>query len=302
MNNNLSKLNISLIVPTYNRSYTLKETIPSYYAQSYLKEIIFVDDCSSDDTIKVINHYISKYPETITVVLRNRERKGVVYSRREGYQKARGEYILFCDDDEILESNYSHTCLAILERSKSIGAISGRRIYQIEGETNSDSISRFNETLKDIPYFNFRSFCFNYDANLKEESSVPLTNSAILTKREYLIKYGLDLYYDKGNSYREESDYQATLISNGLDIIVTNKTYSIHLDLRYVSSGGNRLNRFSRFYWNSLFSWYFADKHYLTYKKNYECEMPSTKLSFKLGIFFYQFYILFIRPIKRLFV
>ena len=64
MDNNLPK--ISVIVPVYNTEKYLSKCLDSIVNQSYENiEIIIVNDCSSDDSEKIIKEYEQKYPNKI---------------------------------------------------------------------------------------------------------------------------------------------------------------------------------------------------------------------------------------------
>ena len=87
---------ISVIVPTYNRAYQLKETLSSVLTQTYQDfELIVVDDGSIDDTSKVIK----EFPRVKYLALK--ENYGVSIARNEGLAFAKGKYICFLDSDDL---------------------------------------------------------------------------------------------------------------------------------------------------------------------------------------------------------
>ena len=89
-------MNISVIIPTYNRSATLERAIQSVLNQSFpALEIIVVDDASTDNTSEILE----KYSEKIHLII-NQRNSGVSFSRNAGIQKARGEWIAFLDSDD----------------------------------------------------------------------------------------------------------------------------------------------------------------------------------------------------------
>lgn len=291
--------NTTIIIATYNRAYTLKQVVNSFYNQKYVNEIIFVDDCSTDDTEEFLSSLMDIYPNICTKCIKHNVRRGQVHSRISGYLQATNDYILFCDDDEFLEENYVEVCYKILVSNDSYGAVSGRRVYRYGYSELKDSIQYFYNNLKSKEYFDFSKFCFNYDAQTTDLMEVPLTNSIILTRKELLVKLNLDTKYSRGNGYREESDYQANLIKNGYKIILTNKAHSIHLDLNEVKKGGQRMNRIKRLYWNTYFSNYFIDKYYRVYKTKYPDKVPNSIMLLKLKMSYSQMLDLFFIPIKK---
>ncbi len=93
---------VSVIIPVYNRAATIQRAVDSVLRQSYKElEIIIVDDCSSDDTVRVVNSYQDK---RIKLICLSRN-SGANTARNTGIRAAKGEYIAFQDsDDEWLEN------------------------------------------------------------------------------------------------------------------------------------------------------------------------------------------------------
>ncbi|CUP17444.1 glycosyltransferase family 2 protein [Clostridium disporicum] len=96
---------ISIIIPTYNRRLQLLECINSILKQTYKNfEIIVVDDCSTDETEEYISKLLS---DNRIKYLKNLKNSGPGYSRKVGFEKSSGEFIIFCDDDDYyIDSNY----------------------------------------------------------------------------------------------------------------------------------------------------------------------------------------------------
>ena len=87
---------VSVIIPTYNRGWILKEAIDSVLAQDFTDfELIVVDDGSTDNTQDIL----SSYKEDI-VVLRQ-DNKGVSSARNRGIISASGQFIAFLDSDDL---------------------------------------------------------------------------------------------------------------------------------------------------------------------------------------------------------
>lgn len=98
MHNNL----VSIIIPSYNNCYLLREMIESILCQSYTNwELIIIDDQSTDDTTKMLSDYVNK-DKRIRFYIRNKEPKGAQVCRNIGLEKSRGEYICFFDSDDLI--------------------------------------------------------------------------------------------------------------------------------------------------------------------------------------------------------
>ncbi|NFO86965.1 glycosyltransferase family 2 protein [Clostridium botulinum] len=98
-NLNLKDL-VSIIIPVYNSSKTIKETIKSVLVQNYKKfEIIVIDDCSTDESFEILK-CLSDKDKKINLY-RNKKNLGVSKTRNLGIELAKGEFICFLDSDDI---------------------------------------------------------------------------------------------------------------------------------------------------------------------------------------------------------
>lgn len=264
---------ISLIVPTRNRSYTLRKVLPSYFGQDGIDEIILVIDAGEDDTEAVFAEIGASHPGVRRQVIRNAERQGASACRNIGARAATNDHVMFCDDDEYLEAGYARTCHDLLTR-RNAGAVSGRRVYMREGETPDEALRRFGNGVRRRAPFS-ALFCeLRNGARFEGEVSIPFTNAIILTRRDLVQTYAFDPHYAKGNGYREESDFQMNLYVNGYEIIMSNDVHSIHLPLAEVHSGGQRTRPFRRIYWMIHYTNYFYDKYYDRYSKRQNLKLP----------------------------
>src|SRR4030043_1206572 len=88
---------VDVIIPTYNRSESLHSAITSVLHQTYQDfEIIVVDDCSEDDTPKVIKNFRNHKIRSI----RHAINQGEGRARNSGVLNSNAEYVAFLDDDD----------------------------------------------------------------------------------------------------------------------------------------------------------------------------------------------------------
>jgi len=88
---------VSVIIPTYNRGWILKEAIDSVLAQNFSDfELIIVDDGSTDNTQDILTSYKEKI-----IVERHIRNKGVSAARNRGIASASGQYVSFLDSDDL---------------------------------------------------------------------------------------------------------------------------------------------------------------------------------------------------------
>ena len=108
---NLFKL--SIIIPVYNERDSLKTLVSKVEAVDYEKEIILIDDFSTDGTREVIKEYETK--ENFQVLYHGRNR-GKGAALRTGFSKSRGEIIIIQDADlEYNPSDYGTLLEPILD-------------------------------------------------------------------------------------------------------------------------------------------------------------------------------------------
>ena len=91
---------ISVIIPTYNRSTTLKKCLDALTRQSLSPdayEVIICDDGSTDDTAKIVSHFTAPFKLRYL----SQSNKGPAAARNLGIKKAVGDYLLFMNDDTI---------------------------------------------------------------------------------------------------------------------------------------------------------------------------------------------------------
>lgn len=95
---------LSVIVPCYNMSQYVQYALDSLIVNDYPdKQIILIDDGSTDETLSILNKYAAEYGyfEVITKV-----NGGVSSARNIGLDYARGEYVMFVDPDDMISVDY----------------------------------------------------------------------------------------------------------------------------------------------------------------------------------------------------
>lgn len=95
---------ISVIVPTFNVEGYIHVCLNSVLNQTYTDfEIICIDDCSDDNTLKILSYFSKK--DYRVKILKNEHNRGPGYSRNRGLNEASGDYIFFLDSDDWISPN-----------------------------------------------------------------------------------------------------------------------------------------------------------------------------------------------------
>ncbi|MDO8592874.1 MAG: glycosyltransferase family A protein [bacterium] len=93
---------ISIIIPIYNQASHLPSLLESISRQTYDNyEIIIVNDGSTDNVIKVLEKYKKIFGHKFSYL--EQENRGANAARNRGARLAKGEYIIFCDADIIIQ-------------------------------------------------------------------------------------------------------------------------------------------------------------------------------------------------------
>ena len=98
---------ISIIIPVFNQAEKLKYCLNSILEQTFnTYEVIIINDGSTDKSGEVIRGFENKF-KTVGIDYRIIEQtnRGAPNARNHGFQAAKGDYVIFCDADAILEKN-----------------------------------------------------------------------------------------------------------------------------------------------------------------------------------------------------
>ena len=103
----MSKPAISVIIPVYNAQDGIKRCVDSLLNQSFKNlEIILLNDGSKDNSLNILKEYELKY-SFVRVI--DKQNEGVAVTRNKGILLAEGEYIMFMDNDDFVDSDYIET-------------------------------------------------------------------------------------------------------------------------------------------------------------------------------------------------
>lgn len=119
-------MNISIIIPTYNRSQYIGLTIESFLNQKYDSgyfELIICDNNSTDNTSNVISRYVR---ENSRVKYLFEDRQGVHYARNSAAKISNFEILYYTDDDMIADENLLSEISKVFDFDNSVAVATGR--------------------------------------------------------------------------------------------------------------------------------------------------------------------------------
>lgn len=172
----------SIIIPTFNRSELLRETLNSVFNQTYQNwECIIVDDNSSDNSKEVIESFTEKDSRFQYFFGPDYDLKGANACRNFAFRKSTGDFIQYLDDDDLLGSNKIESQINVLSNSSSDAIATSKWDFfrKSVGDVESQNLDVYRN-FDDIEDFIFSlSFCHCYFPPL-----------AYLIPRELIIRAG----------------------------------------------------------------------------------------------------------------
>lgn len=143
------ELNISVIIPSYNRCHQLKEAILSFISQdidpdSY--EIIICDNNSSDETREVVKGLKAQH-DKIGIQYVHESRQGVHYARNTAAKIALGSILYFTDDDMIATSSLLSNLMKVFDLEPQIACATGQVLPKWEIDPPDWIIKHCNNAL-----------------------------------------------------------------------------------------------------------------------------------------------------------
>ena len=222
---------LSFIIPAYNASATIVRCLDSIYALELKEtdfEVICIDDCSTDNTISVIEDYAQKHTNITLLCQKENHRQGA--ARNRGISIAKGKYIVFVDsDDESDKGVLDALCLAEENKLDMVamhyvnvdenGNVSEKEAITIDGVFSGIDMQVKHPywCAGPVPYIYKRGFLEHVNYNFKEDVlyedsdfvTVHLFNA---TKIMYSPQISYRVYYNASStthtrSFKHIADY-----------------------------------------------------------------------------------------------
>ena len=253
---NMAKL-VSIVLPTFNGEKFIKESIESVINQTYKNwELIIVNDCSKDNTLKIITDY-SKIDSRIKIISNEKNLK-LPASLNKGFSIANGEYYTWTSDDNIYKLNALEEMVKYLEGNPNIDLASFSFDYINE---NGD----FEYTLKDRLPFRFPEqlawqcnigACFIYRREIAQKTGSYNIEMFCAEDYEYWCRIALigNIAYSDKNLYKYRNNSQSLTAQKYETIYKKTQEiklkYSLSIMNKYNMSTFSKLKRICKEYNN----------------------------------------------------
>lgn len=98
---------ITIVIPAYNRSATLKRTLDSVAKQRVKPaKVVLVDNNSTDDTLSIMHSWAKTVANEFEVAVLVEEKKGACAARNRGLKEVDTEFVMFFDSDDVMHENH----------------------------------------------------------------------------------------------------------------------------------------------------------------------------------------------------
>ncbi|MCG3207723.1 MAG: hypothetical protein FOGNACKC_01323 [Anaerolineae bacterium] len=187
--------NVTVIIPTYNRSVYLAQTLRSVLNQTYpYFEVVVIDDGSSDNTAEVVNNFSDGRLHYLY-----QSNSGRSSARNRGIAAAKGNYLAFLDDDDLYLPHKLACQVAFLETNPNVALVaSGTQLLDQYG-----SVRGVWRTWLDQPDLTLLNCLY----------ACPLPTCSVLFRRQALL--GLDHWFDPELDLAEDTDFFIRLLLAG---------------------------------------------------------------------------------------
>jgi len=260
---------ISVIVPVYNTEKYLRKCLDSVVNQTYKDlEAIIVNDGSTDNSQKIIDEYISKYPNKVKCI--SKQNGGLSGARNCGIEAATGDYIAFVDSDDYIDENLFENLLPYMEKNidlikfklvktdeqyKEIEKVAGPKFNEATGEEGFNLLV-FNDVLLEPAciylykkiLFDKNNFKFLENTYHEDFGLIPII--LLHAKNMVSVDYYGYYYVQANNSITRNEDHSKT-VKRANDLL-------LHYDnmlnqIEKISLTQKTINNIKQYYSNSIF-------------------------------------------------
>lgn len=201
---------LSIIIPVYNAEKEIEKCLESVINQTLKEiEIIIVNDCSTDNTPKILSKYQTK--DKRIVLINNEKNIGTGASRNKGLLFARGEYVGFIDNDDYADLNYFEEGIKALQESNAAICVS-LKIQNIKG--NFKKTHLINP--KDLREIVFVERTAPWSKIIKKDFLIKNGIKFDLTRGEDIFPAFLCAYYAKKITCQKKAIYYCNIRNNSV--------------------------------------------------------------------------------------
>ena len=221
----MKNIKVSVVIPAFNAELYIGSLLEKFESQTYDNwELLIVDDWSTDNTTSIIEEYAGK-DNRIKLMVRDREPKGAQTCRNIGISKAKGDYIIIIDADDLIANCFINQRVEYMINNPDVdyvtfkgqsfsfnNAISYGRLWGVQPD--KDILSCFLRAEYPFGVWNniYKSTVVKnllFDENIKVYMDFDFIIRTILSgyKHSFAEKSEIDYFYRQGHSGRITSSF-----------------------------------------------------------------------------------------------
>lgn len=245
----MSKPRISIIAPVYNVEKYIRNFLISVNNQTFRDfELILINDGSTDNSVKVAMEYLKNANFDYTVI--NKENGGQSSARNVGILNSKGDWLVFSDSDDVLQSNYLELMYSKIEVYNEtdvvicdINRVSDKNIFEESKRSGKFDCKIGKEFFKDFIMH-----------------KIEIGPVSLLIRKRILIEK--NIFYNEDSRYSEEFIFITDLLYSSNKVIhLKEKLYNYCLRSGSVSTGAqvdkilngyNQIKEYSKKYSNNI--------------------------------------------------
>jgi glycosyltransferase involved in cell wall biosynthesis len=195
-------MKVSIIMATYNRAHFLPETLQSIINQTYADwECLIIDDGSTDNTTELLSNLVLEDHRFKYYKRNEKYTKGLPGCRNYGIDIAKGDYVIFFDDDDIVHPQNLEFCVNELEKNNVDFCRYLRSVFVGVFDYKFDMSKEYSTFFIDIN-----------DLEKMLKNILPFNSCSVLWKKECFLKDR----FEESLMYAEEWELYSRILSNGL--------------------------------------------------------------------------------------
>ena len=156
---------VSVIVPVYKVEKYIERCARNLFGQTLQDmEFIFVNDCTPDRSMEILEKVLEDYPERKPQVLflSNEENRGLPYTRRKGIEAASGDYLIHCDSDDWPDPEmYRKMYSKAMSENLDMVICGARRVYPDNSVKAKPVITHTDDLLESLIYQDLYLYTWN---------------------------------------------------------------------------------------------------------------------------------------------
>lgn len=250
---------ISIIMASYNRAHMIGDSINSCLKQSFEDfELIIIDDCSSDNSAKVIEKFTKK--DSRIKFIQNKENQKLPKALNIAFRKARGKYLTWISDDNLFDLDAIKIMAEYLDQNNDTGLV--YTDYKTIDDSGKKIARIYQEDPEFLPIRYCIGPCFLYRSSVAKQVGEYNENLFLIEDYEFFLRMGLctKMHHIPEAYYYYRVHKSALTQSRRDEISIAKRHIKEKFASKYVIS-----NQLRPIY--NLYMWFIEEKSFASYLK-----------------------------------